>query len=486
MSEKVGNVEVLIGGASESSDITGINNSNTTNGSIGSSGSAGTWHKAKLTLQGDLLFITLTDLDDPNSFGGIDGDKPDNVPEPVASQKRTVQIVKSDNSGLGISIKGGRENKMPILISKIFKGMAADQTEKLYVGDAILSVNGEDLREASHDEAVRALKRAGKVVKLEVKYLREVTPYFRKATVLADLGWELQTGFLGAQSGFLPQNGEIDNTSDKSEVLLTNGPDTRSITLLFCHLTRQFVCKEPNTIELHSPDRLHSLIFKCSSEVEAMSWFNTLHTTLSILTDGALNHANKVLGDVLDLAKIHHVGWLMLKIDQGKQEWEPQFCAVTDHDMILFQDVPWTKEAWGNPLVFYPLLATSYCSRVVNSSAKGSLKKDEVITMTLRCGTQEGVAMCVFRHDTQRDLAMWVRVLVQGAHDAVLRQQEVACYCEWRGMESKLLLHHEEGFYLYAASSTANNGLGRLLWSQPFHKLKMSSDDGSRLLMAQV
>lgn len=47
--------------------------------------------------------------------------------------------------------------------------MAADQTEKLYVGDAILSVNGEDLREASHDEAVKCLKRAGKVVTLEGK-----------------------------------------------------------------------------------------------------------------------------------------------------------------------------------------------------------------------------------------------------------------------------------------------------------------------------
>lgn len=78
-----------------------------------------------------------------------------------------VRIIKSDNNGLGISIKGGRENRMPILISKIFRGMAADQAKGLYVGDAILSVNGEELREATHDEAVRALKRAGRVVDLE-------------------------------------------------------------------------------------------------------------------------------------------------------------------------------------------------------------------------------------------------------------------------------------------------------------------------------
>ena len=89
------------------------------------------------------------------------------VPDSIAGQKRTVKVMKEETNGLGISIKGGKENKMPILISKIFKGMAADKTEKLYVGDAILSVNGEDLRDASHDEAVRALKNAGKVVELE-------------------------------------------------------------------------------------------------------------------------------------------------------------------------------------------------------------------------------------------------------------------------------------------------------------------------------
>lgn len=101
MGEKVGNTEVLVGG------------------------SGGTWHQARLTLEGDLLFVTLTDLDDLSAVQGSDGEGgPTEVPEPIASQKRVVQICKSDNNGLGISIKGGRENKMPILISKIFKVIA--------------------------------------------------------------------------------------------------------------------------------------------------------------------------------------------------------------------------------------------------------------------------------------------------------------------------------------------------------------------------
>lgn len=78
---------------------------------------------------------------------------------------------------------GGRENKMPILISKIFKGLAADQTEALYVGDAILSVNGNDLREATHDEAVQSLKKTGKEVILEGKvFFRNAEPFRKKSS----------------------------------------------------------------------------------------------------------------------------------------------------------------------------------------------------------------------------------------------------------------------------------------------------------------
>lgn len=62
---------------------------------------------------------------------------------------------------------------MPILISKIFPGMAADLTGRLHVGDAILSVDNQDLRDATHDDAVRILKNTGNTVKLEVR----LTPF---------------------------------------------------------------------------------------------------------------------------------------------------------------------------------------------------------------------------------------------------------------------------------------------------------------------
>ena len=50
MSEKVGDVEVLVGGGSESGLDVAVTDSTSTTASLVSSASA-TWHKAKLTLQ---------------------------------------------------------------------------------------------------------------------------------------------------------------------------------------------------------------------------------------------------------------------------------------------------------------------------------------------------------------------------------------------------------------------------------------------------
>lgn len=52
-----------------------------------------------------------------------------------------VQITRQKVGGLGLSIKGGSEHKLPILISKIYKDQAADQTGQLFVGDAVIKGN---------------------------------------------------------------------------------------------------------------------------------------------------------------------------------------------------------------------------------------------------------------------------------------------------------------------------------------------------------
>lgn len=131
------------------------------------------WCRVYVTLNEDSLTLTLDENPDlasnttGSSVASSTASKPDQLPDRLAGQTRLVRVEKQEQNGLGISIKGGKENKMPILISKIFPNMAADLTAQLYVGDAILSVNGEDLRDATHDDAVRALKKAKRIVDIE-------------------------------------------------------------------------------------------------------------------------------------------------------------------------------------------------------------------------------------------------------------------------------------------------------------------------------
>lgn len=72
---------------------------------------------------------------------------------------RHVKLVKESNEGLGISITGGREHGVPILISEIHPGQPAERCGELSIGDTILAVNGISLKNVKHNDAVRVLSK---------------------------------------------------------------------------------------------------------------------------------------------------------------------------------------------------------------------------------------------------------------------------------------------------------------------------------------
>ncbi|XP_061561217.1 Golgi-associated PDZ and coiled-coil motif-containing protein isoform X2 [Phycodurus eques] len=84
---------------------------------------------------------------------------------------RKVSLVKEDHEGLGISITGGKEHGVPILISEIHPSQPADRCGGLHVGDAILAVNSVNLRDAKHKEAVTILSQQSGQIEFEVVYV---------------------------------------------------------------------------------------------------------------------------------------------------------------------------------------------------------------------------------------------------------------------------------------------------------------------------
>lgn len=86
-------------------------------------------------------------------------------------ETRLVELHREKHEGLGISITGGVEHGVPIIVSEIHEDMPAERCSQLYVGDAILSVNNHDLKNSTHKEAVHVLSRVHGDVKMEVVYI---------------------------------------------------------------------------------------------------------------------------------------------------------------------------------------------------------------------------------------------------------------------------------------------------------------------------
>ncbi|ESN94558.1 hypothetical protein HELRODRAFT_95740 [Helobdella robusta] len=440
---------------------------------------------------------TTTNNNNCNNTNTLDG---------LTGQKRVVRVFKEDNSGLGISIKGGSENKMPIIISKIFKGMAADRTEKLYVGDAVLAVNGEDLREATHDQAVKILKRAGKVVDLEVKYLREVTPFFRRGVLLSEIGWSESTTTTTNASNSHNNNG-CNNVNSNSLKRNKSGKNNfwpsefKSIPLGLCYVCRNvtYVDSENRIVELHSPD-LKSLIMRFTDERTASSWFSSIHQLVEHITKQHIPIFNDVRSSDTK-SDIRHLGWIseQLSPDSLSRTWRRLFAVVTGVDIMFYNAVPTCLQEWNLPAYSHSLLT----SRLVHSSRQQTKSPTtptstsppstttciELLTFGMRSGVNHGVEGHVFKVETSKELSNWTRAIVQGVNNAVLLLKEIATHVKYKGQSCRLTLHYEHGFTLNQLN-ISNGYEGHrheddLIWKKPFEKLKSSADDGSRLVWLQ-
>lgn len=473
------------------------------------------WHEVLVKLNEETLTLSCEESDNFNSNGVSHGsyldnnnansnnapqsvrsafnDLPERVPEAIANRKRSVKVTKQEVGGLGISIKGGKENKMPILISKIFKGLAADQTKALYVGDAILSVNGLNLRDATHDEAVQTLKRAGKEVTLEVKYMREATPYVKKGSPVSEIGWETPPPESPRLNSPSSPSSSSDPPSPIQPVLSLHG-DRRCIPLKMCYVTRAMTTEDPDNrqLELHSPDTRHTVVLRCPDQPSALSWFSAMHSVTTTLAQRALAEViqNQARTGIAGSKEIRHLGWLAGKTESEKQNWKPVLVVLTEKDLLLFDSLPRGRDAWQSPAHTYPLLAT----RLVHSGPdRGSPHSGTELYFATRTGTRLGIETHLFRAETTKDLSSWTRHIVNGCHASAEMIKEVSTSCLYQGQECRLVIHYEKGFSVLTDPKLLDDEnhefrlaqtpiKPRLLLSYPFEKLKMSSDDGIRML----
>ncbi|XP_022530866.2 disks large homolog 1 isoform X14 [Astyanax mexicanus] len=119
--------------------------------------------------------------------------------EEITREPRKV-VLHRGSTGLGFNIVGGEDGE-GIFISFILAGGPADLCGELRKGDRLISVNGVDLRSATHEQAAAALKNAGQTVTIVAQYRPE--EYSRFEAKIHDLREQMMNSSISSGSGSL-------------------------------------------------------------------------------------------------------------------------------------------------------------------------------------------------------------------------------------------------------------------------------------------
>ncbi|XP_043983262.1 disks large homolog 3 isoform X6 [Gambusia affinis] len=121
-------------------------------------------------------------------------------PLPFSGREPRKVVLHKGSTGLGFNIVGGEDGE-GIFVSFILAGGPADLSGELRRGDRILSVNGVNLRNATHEQAAAALKRAGQTVTIIAQYRPE--EYSRFESKIHDLREQMMNSSMSSGSGSL-------------------------------------------------------------------------------------------------------------------------------------------------------------------------------------------------------------------------------------------------------------------------------------------
>ncbi|XP_045504150.1 gamma-1-syntrophin [Colias croceus] len=418
------------------------------------------------------------------------------------ARERMVQITRQKVGGLGLSIKGGAEHKLPILISKIYKDQAADQTGQLFVGDAVIKVNGEYITACKHDDAVNILRNAGDIVVLTVKHYRAATPFLQKqADGASDTdsstgdehpslhnkvddncntektetngGWQSAWGDSVEARESRPPSVASDRLEGTREWV-----DVVSVPLMMGYVTRYVLGTDklrPGAFEVRGA-RAHvtSGVIHVDEPAALSHWLKSISDNIMGLTNLQMKLFNRHLpaGE-----RIEYLGWVQEGEVCGAQPWQtyrPKFLVLKGTDVMLF-DTP--------PMNITELAKCPEVLKVYQTMFR-TVKESETVDWRQHCflvqSSSAGPAAAgprYFSTDTRHELlrveAAWTANIVHSVHRLGKKTFTVV----HMGRAAGLTLDWANGFSLSEGSPGAPP-----VWAYRFSQLRGSSDDGKSKL----
>ncbi|XP_070092909.1 gamma-2-syntrophin isoform X2 [Equus przewalskii] len=411
----------------------------------------------------------------------------------LTKEHRTVTLRRQPVGGLGLSIKGGAEHRVPVVISKIFKDHAADQTGMLFIGDAVLQVNGINVENATHEEVVHLLRNAGDEVTVTVEYLREA-PSFLKLP-LGSPGPSSDHGS-GASSPLfdsgLHLNGTSGNTAPPSPSSpIANEPkyekrwlDTLSVPLSMARISR---CKagteklRSSAFEVLALDGVSTGVLQFYTAQESADWLRAVSANISDLTLQNMKMANKCCSPC---DQVVHMGWVNERLEgaDSSQTFRPKFLALRGASFYIFSSPPVSTLDWVRAEKIYNLCEvlfkvhkfwlTDDCWLQANfylGLHDFDLEDQRPYCFSVMVGHGKGH---FFNVELGSELAVWEKSFQRATFMEVQRTGSKTYMCSWQGEVLCFTVDFAVGFTCFD-SKTKN-----VLWRFRFSQLKGSSDDG--------
>ncbi|XP_059046935.1 gamma-2-syntrophin [Achroia grisella] len=349
---------------------------------------------------------------------------------PKDKNERMVQVTRQKVGGLGLSIKGGSEHKLPILISKIYKDQAADQTGQLFVGDAVIKVNGEYITACKHDDAVNILRNAGDIVVLTVKHYRAATPFLQK-----------------------------------------------QVPLMMGYVTRYVLGTDklrPGAFEVRGARGGSTGVLHAEEPAALSRWLKAISDNVVGLTNLQMKLFNRHLpaGE-----RIEYMGWVVEGEVSAAQPWQtyrPKFLVLKGTDVMLF-DVP--------PMNVAELAKCPETLKVYQTMFR-TVKESETVDWRQHCFLVQASAAGpgaagprYFSTETRQQLLRVDRAWTANVLHSVVRLGKKTFTVVHLGRAAGLTLDWAAGFSLTEGTPGAPP-----VWAYRFSQLRGSSDDGKSKL----
>ncbi|XP_061454556.1 gamma-1-syntrophin isoform X2 [Rhineura floridana] len=398
--------------------------------------------------------------------------------EPFYSGERTVTIRRQTVGGFGLSIKGGAEHNIPVVVSKISKEQRAELSGLLFIGDAILQINGINVRKCRHEEVVQVLRNAGEEVTLTVSFLKRA-PAFLKLPLNEDCACIPSDQSSGTSSPLcdsgLHLNYHPNNTDTLSCSSWPTSPglrwekrwcDLRLIPLLHSRFSQYLpgsdMCRQ-NAFQVIAVDGICSGIIQCLSAEDCIDWLQAIATNISNLTKHNIKKINR---NFPVNQQIVYMGWTEEREQDSLQDrmYTPKFLALRGSSLYKFIAPPVTTWDWTRAERTFSVYEIMY--KILKDSDLLDRRKH---CFSVQSETGEDLYFSV---ELECDLILWEKAFQSATFLEVERIQCKTYACVLESHLMGLTIDFGMGFVCFDAATKA------VLWRYKFSQLKGSSDDG--------